>query len=104
MRPKICRQQTPRHANRDYAWTVGRTEVIAKTVPEVIGNFYRVAVTHSTHTGRARFPQPSGVQNAKEAMMISIHHPPAEITGGTIEIPGDKVLVEEQGHHCFRCL
>jgi hypothetical protein len=39
--------------------------------------------------------------NAKEAMMISIHHPPAEITGGTIEIPGDEVLVKNKGTIVF---
>jgi hypothetical protein len=33
---------------------------------------------------------------AKEAMQISIRHPPAEITGATIEIPGDKVLVKSK--------
>jgi hypothetical protein len=29
-------------------------------------------------------------------MLISIHHPPAKITGGTIEIPGDQVLVKNK--------
>ena len=33
---------------------------------------------------------------AKQAMLISIHHPPAKITGGTIEIPGDEVLVKSK--------
>ena len=33
---------------------------------------------------------------AKQVMVISIHHPPAEITGGTIEIPGDEVLVKNK--------
>ena len=36
-----------------------------------------------------------GIQ-AKQAMQISIHHPPAEITGATIEIPGDEVLVKNK--------
>ena len=34
-----------------------------------------------------------GIQ-ANQAMQISIHHSPAEITGATIEIPGDDVLVK----------
>jgi hypothetical protein len=38
---------------------------------------------------------------AKQAMIISIHHPPAEITGGTIEIPGDEVLVKNKGTIVF---
>ena len=38
---------------------------------------------------------------AKQAMLISIHHPPAEITGGTIEIPGDEVLVKNKGTIVF---
>ena len=33
---------------------------------------------------------------AKQVMLISIHHPPAKITGGTIEIPGDEVLVKNK--------
>jgi len=33
---------------------------------------------------------------AKQVMLISIHHPPANITGGTIEIPGDEVLVKNK--------
>jgi hypothetical protein len=33
---------------------------------------------------------------AKQAMLISIHHSPAKITGGTIEIPGDEVLVKNK--------
>jgi hypothetical protein len=33
---------------------------------------------------------------AKQVMLISIHHPPANITGGTIEIPGDQVLVKNK--------
>jgi len=38
---------------------------------------------------------------ARQAMLISIHHPPAEITGGTIEIPGDEVLVKNKGTIVF---
>jgi hypothetical protein len=33
---------------------------------------------------------------AKQAMLISINHSPAKITGGTIEIPGDEVLVKNK--------
>jgi hypothetical protein len=33
---------------------------------------------------------------AKQVMLISIHHPPANITGGTIEIPGDEILVKNK--------
>jgi hypothetical protein len=33
---------------------------------------------------------------AKQVMLISIHHPPGNITGGTIEIPGDEVLVKNK--------
>jgi hypothetical protein len=40
------------------------------------------------------YPEPA--IKAKEAMLISIHHPPAKITGGTIEIPGDQVLVKNE--------
>jgi len=36
-----------------------------------------------------------GIQ-AKQAMQVSIHHPPAKITGATIEIPGDEVLVKDK--------
>ena len=32
----------------------------------------------------------------KQAMQITIHHPPATITGAIIEIPGDEVLVKNQ--------
>jgi hypothetical protein len=32
----------------------------------------------------------------RQVMQISIHHPPANITGGTIEIPGDEVLVKNK--------
>jgi hypothetical protein len=32
---------------------------------------------------------------AKQATEISIHHEPANITGATIEIPGDSVLVKD---------
>jgi hypothetical protein len=38
---------------------------------------------------------------AKQAMIISIRHPQAEITGGTIEIPGDEVLVKNKGTIVF---
>ena len=38
---------------------------------------------------------------ANQAMLISIHHPPAEITGGTSEIPGDEVLVKNKGTIVF---
>jgi len=38
---------------------------------------------------------------AKQAMLISIHHPPAEITGGTSEIPGDELLVKDKGTIVF---
>jgi hypothetical protein len=34
--------------------------------------------------------------DTKQALLISIHHPPAKITGGTIEIPGDEVLVKNK--------
>jgi len=33
---------------------------------------------------------------AKQVTEITIHHPPANITGGTIEIPGDDVLVKNK--------
>jgi len=33
---------------------------------------------------------------ANEVMLISIHHPPAKITGGTIEVPGDEVLLKDK--------
>jgi hypothetical protein len=33
---------------------------------------------------------------AKQVMLISIHHPPANVTGGTTEIPGDEVLVKNK--------
>lgn len=33
---------------------------------------------------------------AKQAMSITVHHAPANITGGTIEIPGDEVLVKNK--------
>ena len=33
---------------------------------------------------------------AKQVMLISIHHPPAQIAGGTIEIPGDEVLMKNK--------
>jgi hypothetical protein len=33
---------------------------------------------------------------AKQVMLISIHHPPAKISGGSIEIPGDEVLVKNK--------
>jgi hypothetical protein len=33
---------------------------------------------------------------AAEAVEIAIHHPPSNITGGTIGIPGDGVLVKDQ--------
>jgi len=36
-----------------------------------------------------------GVQ-AQQAMQISIHHAPEKITGATIEIPGDEVLVKDK--------
>jgi hypothetical protein len=32
---------------------------------------------------------------AKQAMQISIEHAPADITGATVEIPGDQVLVRD---------
>jgi hypothetical protein len=38
---------------------------------------------------------------AKQVMLISIHHPPAKITGGTIEIPGDEVLVKNKNTIIF---
>jgi hypothetical protein len=38
---------------------------------------------------------------ANEATQILIHHPPAEITGGTIEIPGDEVLLESKNTIIF---
>jgi len=34
--------------------------------------------------------------DAKEATQISIDHPPANITGGTVEIPGDHVLLKDK--------
>jgi hypothetical protein len=37
----------------------------------------------------------------KEAMQISIEHPPASITGGTVEIPGDVALVKDQNTIIF---
>jgi hypothetical protein len=33
---------------------------------------------------------------SKQVMLISIHHPPANVTGGTTEIPGDEVLVKNK--------
>jgi hypothetical protein len=36
-----------------------------------------------------------GIQ-AEQVMQISIQHPPGEITGATIEIPGDEVLVKDK--------
>ena len=32
----------------------------------------------------------------KEALLISIHHPPANITGAMVEIPGDEVLAKNK--------
>lgn len=32
--------------------------------------------------------------HAQRATVLSIHHPPANITGGTVEIPGDWVLLK----------
>ncbi len=46
------------------------------------------------HSSQITFRQ-LGIK-AKEAMLISIHHPPAEITGGTIEIPGDTVPLKNK--------
>jgi hypothetical protein len=37
----------------------------------------------------------------KEAIQISIQHPPASITGGTEEIPGDEVLVKDKNTIIF---
>jgi hypothetical protein len=34
-------------------------------------------------------------------MQISIEHPPASITGGTVEIPGDVALVKDQNTIIF---
>ena len=33
--------------------------------------------------------------NAKEVTQISIQHPPAAITGATVEIPGDNILLKD---------
>lgn len=34
--------------------------------------------------------------DAKEAKQITIEHPPADITGATVEIPGDQVLIKSR--------
>lgn len=47
-----------------------------------------------SNSSRVTFNQ-LGIQ-AKQVMQVSIQHAPAEITGGTIEIPGDEVLVENK--------
>jgi hypothetical protein len=38
---------------------------------------------------------------AKQALEISIHHDPAEITGATVEIPGDSLLVKNSNTIVF---
>jgi hypothetical protein len=47
-----------------------------------------------SNSSQITFPQ-LGIK-ARRAMVVSIHHRPAAITGGTIEIPGDKVLVKNK--------
>jgi hypothetical protein len=37
----------------------------------------------------------------KEALQVLIHHPPAEVTGATGEIPGDEVLVKDKNTLVF---
>jgi hypothetical protein len=36
-----------------------------------------------------------------QVVQILIHHPPASITGGTIDIPGDSILVKDQNTIIF---
>ena len=52
-----------------------------------------------SHSSQITFRQ-LGIKE-KEAMQVSIHHPPASITGGTREIPGDEVLVKDHNTIIF---
>jgi hypothetical protein len=37
----------------------------------------------------------------KEALQVVIHHPPADVTGATVEVPGDEVLVKDKNTLVF---
>jgi hypothetical protein len=39
--------------------------------------------------------------NAPKATQVTINHPPADVTGGTTEIPGDKVLLADRNTIIF---
>ena len=60
---------------------------------------------HDEHSGRGTNSSQVTFQQlgiaAKEAMQVSIQHPPANIAEETLEIPGDEVVVKDKNTIVF---
>jgi len=84
----------------EYSADVFRWKHVVTTRPVAEARMVSAEQFHDDNSGRGSnssqitFRQ-LGIK-AKQAMLISIHHPPAKITGGTVEIPGDEVLVKNK--------
>jgi hypothetical protein len=88
------------YSDKMFRWkqiTVSNPSSREKTV--TVGQFHDENSSPSSNGSQVDFRQ-LGIA-AKEAKEISIDHEPANITGATIEIPGDEVLVKDENTIVF---
>lgn len=81
----------------EYSGEVFRWKDVVTTHPVAETKMISAEQFHDNNSGSSSqitFSQ-LGIKS-KNAMQISIHHPPANLTGATIEIPGDEVLVKNK--------
>jgi len=72
---------------------------VAKTEIVTAAQFHDDNSGHGRDSSQVTFAE-IGI-TAKEARQIWIQHPPANITGATIEIPGDSVLIKDKDSVVF---
>jgi hypothetical protein len=83
-----------------FRWKNTVTDHPEVTVTTIDANqFQNVYSGSGTFNSQVSFDQLGIHANAVKRVKIS--HPPAEITGGTIEIPGDEVLIKNQNTIIF---
>jgi hypothetical protein len=88
------------YSDKDFRWSrVTTSNPTAKTRTVTADQFRDENSSPSSHGSQISFHQLGIV--AKQATEISIHHQPANITGATIEIPGDSVLVKDSNTIIF---